>query len=177
MSAPRSPKPWGENGAAAARSARERANRTIRGARNAAAPVVERASQSAQQALHNAAGALGRFSASARSARDRRSAARVGHRPDGTPVSPSPAGPRGYGEGKSEDGRGPLAALKARWALAMQEGKLAAREKEADVRASYERRVRHDAHLHAEQHRKPLAPTIQPRTLPPASTTEKKQST
>jgi hypothetical protein len=167
MSAPHRPKPYGGNGSAPAPSARARAENALNSARSAAAPVADRASRTAQQALHSATEALGRLTASARDARDRRSATRVGHRPDGTPVSPSPAAPGR--DGTSHNGQGPLAALKARWALALQEGRLAAREKEADVRASYERRVRHDAHLHAEQHRKPLSPSMQPRVLPPAS--------
>jgi len=45
-------------------------------------------------------------------------------------------------------------ALANRWRDAMREAKLAAREKETEVRAAYERRVQHDPHWHAQQHRR-----------------------
>ncbi|MHB8575038.1 MAG: hypothetical protein ACYDCQ_06860 [Dehalococcoidia bacterium] len=44
------------------------------------------------------------------------------------------------------------AAVQERWSDAMREGKLAAREKEVEIRADFESRVRHNPRWHAEQH-------------------------
>lgn len=89
-----------------------------------------------------------------RAAREQRRPAQ-GHRPDGSLVSPSP---RIVGKSsppptdKLTSGvRGLRGALRSRWHTAIAEGKLAAREKEAEVRAGYERRVQHDPRLHAQQ--------------------------
>jgi hypothetical protein len=43
-------------------------------------------------------------------------------------------------------------AIRHRWEYAMREARLAARDKETELRAHYERKVLHDARLHAEQH-------------------------
>jgi len=154
------------------RSNGRRGRPALTGVRGASTPVVERATATLKSGSRAAANQLGKLTASLASARNRRAAQRIAHRPDGTPVSPSPAGQRAH---RSASG-GIVGAVKARWADAVREGRLAAREKETEVRASYERRVRHDAHLHAEQHRRSLdGPTVQPRALPPADSAQPKR--
>jgi len=74
-------------------------------------------------------------------------------RPDGSLVSPPlPAPVQRVPESGRDGAASPLAALRERWHDAVREGKLAAREKETEIRAEYERRVRHDARLHAQHH-------------------------
>lgn len=143
----------------------ERTTATLRTGTRATTPVLERATATLRTGTRAMGRQFARLTKPLSGARDRRSAQRIAHRPDGTPVSPSPAGPKP----RRAPSGGLTGALKARWADAVREGRLAAREKETEVRASYERRVRHDAHLHAEQHRGKLdGPTAQPRVLPPA---------
>jgi hypothetical protein len=83
--------------------------------------------------------------------------ARPDRRPDGSAVPPAlvPAAPARR-DGAIEKIVAPVAeirtALRDRWQDAMREGKLAAKEKEAEIRAEYEQRVRHDPRLHAIQH-------------------------
>lgn len=78
-------------------------------------------------------------------------------RPDGSLVSLSPVVSR------PPEAGGPLHvvvapiigardAIRERWDDAMREARLAARDKEAELRAQYERQVQHDPRLHAEQH-------------------------
>lgn len=87
-----------------------------------------------------------------------RGAPTPGRRPDGTLVSPGPE----VHQVKQSGGRivaqatapvkGALNAIYEHWEDSVREAKLAAKEKETDMRADYERRVQHDAHWHAEQH-------------------------
>ncbi len=77
----------------------------------------------------------------------------VDRRPDGSPVSPPlPAPVQRVPEPGRNGAASPIAALKERWRDAVREGKLAAKEKETEIRAEYERRVRHDPRLHAQHH-------------------------
>ncbi|HLZ69808.1 MAG TPA: hypothetical protein VKV26_07855 [Dehalococcoidia bacterium] len=83
---------------------------------------------------------------------------RPDHRPDGSAVSPPLPPPVQRAPEPGRNGaHSPLAVLRERWRDAVREGKLAARERETEIRAEYERRVRHDARLHA-QHRGLLPP-------------------
>lgn len=78
---------------------------------------------------------------------------RVDRRPDGSPVSPPLPAPVQRVPEPGRNGAGsPLEALRERWRDAVREGKLAAKEKETEIRAEYERRVRHDPRLHAQHH-------------------------
>jgi hypothetical protein len=87
----------------------------------------------------------------------RRAAPGPGHRPDGTIVAPSPAAhpqARPTGGPLSQVTRpftGVFGALRDHWNDSVREARFAARDKEADMRADYERRVQHDSRLHAVQ--------------------------
>jgi hypothetical protein len=84
----------------------------------------------------------------------------VDRRPDGTPVSTGvelvPVKPPAGRNGIAEQISAPLLSLRdsfrEHWKDSIREARLAAREKETEMRAEYERRVAHDPHLHAEQH-------------------------
>ena len=94
----------------------------------------------------------------------RRQAPVRGRRPDGTLVAPSPSATTTVVVRSTRSARtglvtrvmapvtGARAALRVRWDDALREGRLAARDKETEIRAEYERRVRHDPRLHALQH-------------------------
>ena len=88
----------------------------------------------------------------------RRAAPGAGHRPDGTVVAPSPAiqpqvraeaGPLSH---VARPFTGVLGALRDHWNDSVREARFAARDKETEMRAEYERRVQHDTRLHAVQH-------------------------
>ncbi len=75
----------------------------------------------------------------------------VRHRPDGSVITIAPPVAAGRSSNHGGGSGLPFQALGRHWRHAMLEGKLAAREKEAEIRADYERRVAHDAHWHAQQ--------------------------
>jgi hypothetical protein len=91
-------------------------------------------------------------------AEGRRNKPVVNRRPDGTPVAPAleirqTAPAMGGLIGRlTAPVRAVETAVRERWDDAVREAKLAAKEKETDMRANYERRVHHDARVHAEQH-------------------------
>jgi len=100
-----------------------------------------------------AAGSLLRQSLARLRGRSDGDPSRPDRRPDGSIVSPPlPAPVQRVPEPERNGGGSPLAALKERWRDAVREGKLAAKAKESEIRAEYERRVRHDARLHAQHH-------------------------
>lgn len=123
-------------------------------AKQAVAPVAERALPALRSTASAALDALGNASGRLRTMRNRR-ADGPGRRPDGSLVSRSPqaraAAAAPQGDKLTSGARHLGAVLRSRWNVAIAEGKLAAREKESEVRAEYERKVRHDPRLHARQ--------------------------
>jgi hypothetical protein len=132
--------------------------RRLRRARGRAGADVEAANALLRQTL-----------ARLRGQGDKDAKPRLDRRPDGSPVSPPLPAPVQRVPEPDRNGAGsPLEALKERWRDAVREGKLAAREKETEIRAQYERRVRHDPRLHAQHHGvlpppRPEAPDTTPR--------------